>query len=214
MSCDGVESLGQWVKDAVSLCGSADEDSGFTMISETWSVRLRVEWMKRRAEDRNLNIAATLGASAATNTPEIQGMIRYDIIIYYMLYANYHQLSISTARRESDAVAKDLEWIKTSRTFWNGLLDMNFSYQAHPSTVWTCHVWTVSSILKTQYFSRNFFGYSTFPGLLPSDTAGQDTCPARGLFVIGKDKTLRLSHLPSLACAFSDFVEYVPHLTP
>lgn len=73
MSCDGVESLGQWVKDAVSLCGSADEDSGFTMIA-----------------DRNLNIAATLG-------------------------------------------------------------------------------------------------------FLPSDTAGHDTCPARGLFVIGKDKTLRLS---------------------
>lgn len=72
MSCDGVESLGQWVKDAVSLSGS-DEDSGFTMIA-----------------DRNLNIAATLG-------------------------------------------------------------------------------------------------------LLPSDTAGHDTCPARGLFVIGKDKTLRLS---------------------
>eukprot|EP00435_Cladocopium_sp_Y103_P040379 s462_g11.t1 len=30
-------------------------------------------------------------------------------------------------------------------------------------------------------------------GFLPSDTAGHDTCPARGLFVIGKDKTLRLS---------------------
>lgn len=72
MSCDGVESLGQWVKDAMSLSDS-DEDSGFTMIA-----------------DRNLNIAATLG-------------------------------------------------------------------------------------------------------LLPSDTAGHDTCPARGLFVIGKDKTLRLS---------------------
>lgn len=72
MSCDGVESLGQWVKDAMSLSDS-DEDSGFTMIA-----------------DRNLNIAATLG-------------------------------------------------------------------------------------------------------LLPSDTAGHDTCPAWGLFVIGKDKTLRLS---------------------
>jgi len=72
MSCDGVESLGQWVKYAMSLSDS-DEDSGFTMIA-----------------DRNLNIAATLG-------------------------------------------------------------------------------------------------------LLPSDTAGHDTCPARGLFVIGKDKTLRLS---------------------
>ena len=35
MSCDGVESLGQWVKDAMSLSDS-DEDSGFTMIADTW----------------------------------------------------------------------------------------------------------------------------------------------------------------------------------
>lgn len=73
MSCDGVENLGQWVKDAVSLSGSADEESGFTMIA-----------------DRNLHIAAELG-------------------------------------------------------------------------------------------------------FLPADPAGHDTCPVRALFVIGKDKTLRLS---------------------
>lgn len=36
MSCDGVENLHQWVKDAVSLSGSADEESGFTMIADAW----------------------------------------------------------------------------------------------------------------------------------------------------------------------------------
>ena len=53
------------------------------------------------------------------------------------------------------------------------------------------------SMVGNHFNSRNRRRLDARWGLLPSDTAGHDTCPARGLFVIGKDKTLRLSDLPS-----------------
>ena len=37
MTCDPVEELQQWVKDAIKLSTSKDEDMGFTIIADPWS---------------------------------------------------------------------------------------------------------------------------------------------------------------------------------
>eukprot|EP00913_Durusdinium_trenchii_P024931 g23399.t1 len=36
MTCDPVENLQQWVKDAIELTGSSDEETGFTIIADSW----------------------------------------------------------------------------------------------------------------------------------------------------------------------------------
>lgn len=41
MTCDPVEELQQWVKDAIKLSTSKDEDMGFTIIADPWSPESR-----------------------------------------------------------------------------------------------------------------------------------------------------------------------------